>query len=227
MAYIPDILDSDKVEVHLSQKDFLKSLNSRWNGQYTNSQGGAFFQTNPYLNPLFQLKFLPYSKEKAEVKKDFRDMKDDMLLDTEILLKDGSITVYDITDVYVLYGGKVIVRLKNGRKEEVYTRNGIDRELFLVKNKSQINLTRPGIENYYRQNKEKYPGIRELNCCFQELPTPNMLPSRLSAYEKVAESIYERLNLTPKKMMSLLKEYRLFHRACGYQLCHEKYKSRD
>ena len=193
---IPNILDCDKVEFHFSQEEFLKELNNRWNAQYTNNvQKGVFFQSNAYLNALFQLRFLGVNNE---VRKNYRDMKDDMFLDTEILLKERTITVYDIKGIDILYGGKVIAILKNDKKSEIYTRNHIGREPMLVKNKSQIYLSRPGIEDYYKQNKERYPGIMELNICFQKLPTPKYLSSKFS-YANVAEWIYKHLKLTPQK----------------------------
>ena len=221
-----DLLNLDKVENNFTLQAFVKKLNSCWNGQYTNSESGVFAQTNSYLNALFNPRFLGINKEISEIKKEYQDLKDEMFLDTEILLKEGCVTVYDITEISILCGGKVIVTLKNGKKEEVYTRNRTGRELMLVSKVSQINLRRPGIEEYYKQNKNEYPGIMKLNDCFKNLPTPKTLRSGIS-YQTIAQDIYNHLELTPQKLMLLIKEYRRFHKECGYQLCHEKFKGTD
>lgn len=233
---IINIENYNKVEREFDQLEFVKLLNKRWTSQYTNDQSDKFFQTNIYVSALFNLRFLGASKEKTEVKNSFRDMKEEMFLDTEILLKEDSITVYDITGISILFGGNVVATLKNGRKEDVYTRNNYGRQLMLVNNKAQINLTRPGLQDYYKQNKEKYPIISELNKYFKVLPTRDDLCKykvtsedgpRQATSEDVARLLYQKLNFTPRKLMILINEYLTFHKECRYQLCHETFKGSD
>lgn len=218
-----DLDKLNKVEDSFTQDELVKKLINNWNSQYTQSESGNFAQINTYLSALFQLSFLGTNREIREIKKEFRDMKEDLCYDTQLLLQEGFITVNDIKELSVLFGGKVIATLKGGKKVELYTRNELDRELMLVNKKSQINLTRPGIEEYYNQHKEEYPGIMKINDLFKIIPNPTRLSYKFNSKD-VGEYLYKKLQFTPQKLMALLKEYRRFHKECPYQLCHEKYR---
>lgn len=219
-----DAFDPNIVRTY-SQDELLKKLNSRWNTQYTNNENNEFFQSNDYLNALFSNRFpnIPLN-EFREINREFKDMKDDLYLDTEILLKDRSVSVYDITDISFLRGGSVVVTLKNGKKEEVYTRNGSDREPMSINDIQKINFTRPGVEEYYTSHREEYPWIQKLNSFFELYPTRNYRSSLVKALD-IAENIYRELELNASRLRAIVNEYRRFHKECGYQLCQETYRN--
>lgn len=215
---VTDIEDLDKVLKSFTKDEFVKKLANCWNTQITHSSTGAYVQNNEYLKAIFNQKYPQLTiRERAEISKEFRSIVEDTILDTEILLKDSSTTVYSISEITVLESGAVFVTFPNDRKENVYTRNGHGRELMLVRKASELELTRPGIEVYYSENKSMYPTIEKLMPYFECIPAG--YPTG-----KVAEAINRKFLFTVRLLNTLLKEYERMFKACGYQLSQRAYR---
>lgn len=217
---VTDIEDFDKVLASFTKEGLVKKLTNCWNAQITHSSTGTYVQNNEYLKAIFNQKYPQLTtRERAEISKEFRSIVEDAILDTEILLKDSSTTVYSISEITVLESGAVFVTFPNDKdkKENVYTRNGHGRETMLVTSASEIELTRPGIESYYRENKSLYPTIEKL------MPYLERIPAGYPTGE-VAEAINRKFLFTVPVLNALLREYERMFKACGYQLSQRAYR---
>lgn len=218
---VTDIENLDRELKSFTKDEFVKKLTNRWNTQITHSSTGLYAQNNEYLKAIFNQKYPQLTiRERAEISKEFRSIVEETILDTEILLKDSSTTVYSISEITILESGAVFVTFPNGRKENVYTRNGHGREIMLVTSASEIELTRPGIEAYYREHKSMYPTIEKLIPYFEQI-------SAGCPTGEVAEAINRKILFTAPVLNALLREYERMFKACGYQLCQRAYRGTD